>query len=464
MIKDTVDGLHTLTESIYRNNNSLINKRVGLGTSRARSTHTTYAYNPVYNRIEYENAFESNWLVSRIIQEKAEDAVRNWRDFKCKDGADDIRDCEKKLDIKNVILEALTWQRLYGGAGILIFTPQDFSEPLNLNLIKKGDLTNLVAFDRWYLTPEELNVFDPTKPNYLKPEFYLLNGSVRIHESHIIRFEGNLQPLRRRSQSQGWGGSELKKCLDAVNSFLASKMATDELLLDSKNDVITRENLIDEIASDEEAVAERYAAFNEMKGLLSLAVLDGSETYDRKMVNFAGIPDLIKTFMIVVAAAAQYPVTKLFGTSATGMSATGEGDDNNYHYSVMNIQSKMEKSLSKLDEVLVRSALGEYPKDYSFSWNPLSARNELQDAQVNLINAQRDQIYKAAEIIKESQIMKNLKSDNIYSITDEDIEEQEEYENENVFENDDTNNQNIGNIENTERTQLPQVTPTIPKA
>ena len=277
MIKDTVDGLHSLTEGIYNNNNSLINKRVGLGTSRARSTHTTYTYNPTYNRVEYENAFESNWLVSRIIQEKAEDAVRNWRDFKCKEGADDIRDYEKKLDIKNVILEALTWQRLYGGAGILMFTPQDFSEPLNLNLIKKGDLTNLVVFDRWYLTPEQLNVSDPTKPNYLKPEFYLLNGSTRIHESHIIRFEGNLQPIRRRSQSQGWGGSELKKCLDAVNSFLTSKMATDELLLDSKNDVITRENLIDEIASDEEAVAERYAAFNEMKGLLSLAVLDGSQ-------------------------------------------------------------------------------------------------------------------------------------------------------------------------------------------
>lgn len=460
--KPTNDNMYSLVQGIY--NNSIVNRRVGLGTSKARASHTTYQCGRIYNRIEFENAFESNWLVSRIIQEKAHDAVRNWRDVKCKDGSDDIYKFEKSVDLKNVIIEALTWQRLYGGAGILMITGQDLTQPLNLNLIKKGSLKNLVVFDRWYLIPESENIYNPTASNFLKPEFYLINGSQRVHESHIIRFEGNLQPRRRRSYSQGWGSSELQKCLDAINSFLVSKSATDELLLDSKNDVITRDGLIDDMQSDEDFVSERYALFNEMKGLLSLAVLDGSETYDRKMVNFAGIPDLIKTFMVVVASATEYPVTRLFGTSATGMNATGEGDDNNYHYSVMNIQSKIEKAMHQLDQVLIRSAIGYYPNDYSYKWNPLTARNELQDAQVGLINAQRDQIYKQSEIIKDSKILKNLKSDGSYSITDEEIEEQEKFEEEDIFENVENNKEsNELENQNTEKLKLSQVTPTIPK-
>ena len=120
----------------------------------------------------------------------AEDMCREWRTIKC-DDADLIRAEEDRLLLPVMTQDAITWARLYGGAGILMLTGQDLSKPLDFNRIRKGDLKRLIVLDRWDMQVGTLNTWNVLASNYLLPEFYtLVGGAQQIHWSHFARFEG----------------------------------------------------------------------------------------------------------------------------------------------------------------------------------------------------------------------------------------------------------------------------------
>jgi hypothetical protein len=73
-----------------------------------------------------------------------------------------------------------------------------------------------------------------------------------------------------------------------------------------------------------------------------------------------------------MAGAADIPVTRLIGRSASGMNATGEGDLRNHYDNIKAMQVlELGPALAALDEVLIRSTFGEMPEDFWYSWNPL---------------------------------------------------------------------------------------------
>jgi len=200
-------------------------------------------------------------------------------------------------------------------------------------------------------------------------------------------------------------------------------------------DVIKREGLSDELASGEEAqVRKRYELFSMMKSVINMALLDGDETLDRQTLSLGGVAPIIEQLMTWISGAADIPVTRLFGTSAKGMNATGEGDMRNYYDSLRSKQlTQVDPGMRTLDEVLVRSALGYWPDDYNYVWNPLQQMNELQAAQAGQARMQTDQGYLEAGVITVSQVQRNLQANEQYQFDDEAIEEQAEHEDDHMF-------------------------------
>jgi phage-related protein (TIGR01555 family) len=272
--------------------------------------------------------------------------------------------------------------------------------------------------------------------NYLQPEYYTINsGSQQIHWTHIARFNGARLPRRQMAQTQGWGDSELRKCLDDIMDIVAAKDGIAELMQEANVDVLTRQGLADELASDQdEAITNRYALFGQMKSIVRLSLLDGDEKLERMTLNLSGVAPVLETFMTWISGAADIPVTRLFGTSAKGMNATGEGDLSNYYNSIRAKQlTQIDPGLRTLDEVLVRSALGTFPTDYNYVWNPLAQMNELQAAQARKANADTDIAYLDAGVIQVSQVQRNLQASESYQFDDEKIEELEGNEDAGMF-------------------------------
>lgn len=86
---------------------------------------------------------------------------------------------------------------------------------------------------------------------------------------------------------------------------------------------------------------------------------------------------------------------------------------------------------------MVRSALGYWPDDYNYVWNPLAQPNELQIAQAAYQRAQKDMLYLQEGVIRPSQIQRNLQASEEYQFNDEDIEAQAATESELVERPDD---------------------------
>ena len=114
------------------------------------------------------------------------------------------------------------------------------------------------------------------------------------------------------------------------------------------------------LASDqEEAVTRRFEMFRVGKSNFKTGVLDSSDEYTRNTLSLSGVDSSIETLMTMVSGSYSIPITRLFGTSAKGMNATGENDQKDYDDFIESIQQgTVASSMKHLDQVLVRSALG----------------------------------------------------------------------------------------------------------
>jgi uncharacterized protein len=411
-------------------NDGLTNVASGLGTAKSKREHNTFVLDDINHYQHLEAAYITDWLAAKIIDVPVMDSVREWRAIKCKD-AELVEQAEKEFDIVNTVKMARTWAALYGGGGVLMVTNQDLEKPLNLNALKKGSLKRLLPFDRVDLTPVSINQTDILATNYLQPDFYnIRGGKQKIHYSHIARFNGIALPLRYMAMTHGWGDSQLRKCIKAVTDLVSSVGGIAELMQEANVDVINREGLTDELASDQDDdIVSRYALFSQMKSIVNMALLDGGETYSRNTLALGGVAPIIEQFMTWISGAANMPTTKLFETSASGMNATGEGDADNYRDRIKSDQtSYIDPGLKQIDQVMIRSALGYFPDDFDYQWNPLEQINDLERAQALQLTAQANQLNMDMGVVTREQIMRNYRSAEVYQYEDEDIESAVEYD------------------------------------
>lgn len=408
---------------------ALQNLVANIGTGRDKRSHNTFGYQFI-SQVELEAAYQSNWIARQIVDVPNEDATREWRTFNGEE-AKEIAQEEKRVGLQQLYQTASCWSDLYGGCGIVMITDQDLAKPLQPDRIKKGGLKKLLVLDRWDLQPQSFNLNDPLADNWMKPEYYtFVNGSTRVHHSHVVRLEGARLPRRLSQIEQGWGDSRLRRAMDDLRDAVATKSGVASLVLEANVDVITKQGLAAALASPQaDSVMNRYRLFGMMKSNVNLGLLDNDETMERKSLSFGGLSAIMEQFIVWVSGAAQIPVTKLFGQSAQGLGATGEGDLNNYYDAIKARQDgPNRRHLEMIDQVLVRSAIGSFPDDLEFDWNPLFQASGLEQAQQDLADAQADSMNIEAGIIRPSHAMKRAQARGTYDITDEQIDEQIERE------------------------------------
>ncbi len=130
-----------------------------------------------------------------------------------------------------------------------------------------------------------------------------------------------------------WSDSVLQVLYDAVHAAALSLAGATSLLHEAKVDVVTVPNLSEHLSSAETTaqLSARFAYAAAMKSMNNLLLLGDGESWSRQSVDFAGLPEMARTFLQVAAGAADIPMTRLLGQSPSGLSATGESDGRNYY-------------------------------------------------------------------------------------------------------------------------------------
>ena len=128
-----------------------------------------------------------------------------------------------------------------------------------------------------------------------------------------------------------------------------------------------------------------------MKSINNLLLLGDGETWSRQSIDFAGLPEMVRTFLQVAAGAADIPVTRLLGQSPAGLSATGDSDTRNYYDMIAARQElDLRPQLERLDALLLRSA-GVDAAFLRFAFRPRTvAEDALSRAQTTLSSDRLD--------------------------------------------------------------------------
>jgi phage-related protein (TIGR01555 family) len=360
------------------------------------------AYTPcTLNRILLSYSYMSQGLVQTVIRQPVDDAFRGGINIKTNELSEDeiksllldfkrSRKPNRKLSRKlnpnaavnegysdmRVAKDVLCWSRLFGGSGLIVNTAQDFRTPLNVEAINEDTPLEFIAADRWELILSQMNIFDTRNPCPFN--FY----GAPLHYSRVIKVLGAEAPSFIRLRLQGWGFSEIERCVRAINSFVKFENVIFELLDEAKIDVYKIQGFNDSLLTDDGTAntQKRIALSNRLKNYQNALAMDVEDDYTQKQLSFGGLAEIWNELRLNLSSALKIPMNKLFGQSATGF---GGGEDalENYNAIVEQIREDANPVISEILDLRCQQKFGFIP-EYELIWQPLKILDGVQQETV----------------------------------------------------------------------------------
>jgi phage-related protein (TIGR01555 family) len=379
------------------NQDRLTNAMSGMGTTVDRRSAAFYSFVPLTGP-EAEAGYRSSWLVRKIVDVPPFDMTREWRDWQA-EGADigKLEAEERRLQLKAKCQRALVLARLYGGAGLILGTADaDPLQPLRPDSVKAGGLAYVHVMSRWQLTEGPARL-DPADPWFGQPQFFTINSTngqqIKLHPSRVVAFIGQKTPEGGfyTDASWFWGDPIMQSIGDAVRNADLAQSGFASLIDRAAVDVVKLKDLMSQVGTTEgeERIKARLAAAQMGKSNYRALILDMEDEWQQMQLTWAGIPDVMMAFLNVVAGAADIPVTRLLGQSPKGLQSTGDGEERDYHAMVKARQHEMlSPALDRIDDLLIRSALGSRPDDVYYEFGALDDVSEKDAATIEFNYAQ----------------------------------------------------------------------------
>jgi hypothetical protein len=393
----------------------------GMGTTVDRAVYSGYNF-AAANPAQVEAAYRTSWLMRKIVDIPAIDMTRAWRAWQTEgDEIELIEAEEKRLGLKQKCKRALILARLWGGGAIVIGAKGQGNDPmqeLRPDAVTKGGLLYLHVFARNQITPSGQMITDPESEWFGQPEKFTLTPlnaqPIDIHPSRVVAFVGQPAPEGSTMMVDWfWGDPLYQSLMTALQNADLSLDGFAALISEAKNDIIKIPGMMESIASSEYEgrLRDRLAIANSTKSIWRALLLDGEEDWEQRQVTWAGIPEIIGTYLQVVAGAADIPVTRMLGQSPKGLQSTGEGEEKDYHAMIEARQDELlTPALDRIDQFLIRSALGSMPPEIWWRFNPLVRLTPKEAAEVESKRAQTIKTYSDTGLIEPPALAKMAKN------------------------------------------------------
>jgi phage-related protein (TIGR01555 family) len=335
-------------------------------------------------------------LVQGICDIPVDDGLRGGVELKSKQlDEEQIAELALSLDRDDdltTVGQAAKWNRLFGGAGILILTDQDPEEPFNLNEVGPDDRLDFRAVDMWELFWDKQNTegYDPAIQSQ-DFEFYSYYGE-KIHKSRVMRLKGMTAPSFVRPRLRGWGFSVVEILVRSINQYLKATDLGFEVLDEFKLDVYKIKNLTNTLMSPigSQKVRERMQIANYLKNYQNALIMDSEDDFDHKQLSFAGLAEAMSGIRQQVASDMRMPMLKLFGMPASGMNASDEESLEVYNSMVESqVRNKLKYDILRVCEIKCQKLFGFVPDDLSLTFKPLRVLSAVDEENVKTQKFQR---------------------------------------------------------------------------
>lgn len=369
-----------------------------LGTAKDKSTTQAFGYRFI-SPDELNAMHRCDWLSAKIVDIIPDDMTREWRDWQAEnEQIEDIEDLEMKFNVQGRVNLALKKARLFGGACIVIgIKGQNAADELDIESVTKDSLEYLHVLSQWEITAGDIDR-DVVSPYFGEPSYYEVqsnNGlTARIHPSRVVRFVGVDILDRRTNQQEAWGDSILQRTYDAVQNAASAQQHIAALIPEAKQDVIYIPGLSEYASTTkgQTTLTNRFAYANATKSMFNMLLLDGTggtgpnaggEHWEQKQINFAQLPELMQQFLKVAAGAADITLIRLLQDAPSGLGSNGDAGLKSYYDNISARQrNELTPRMTKLDEVIIRSALGSRDPNIYYIWSPLWSMTDKEIAEI----------------------------------------------------------------------------------
>lgn len=359
---------------------------------------------------EWARWYFTSWEARKIVEIPVDDALRVPFEITGIDEkyADLLWDGMKKLDFLNKIKRIAIQERMLGGCvGIMGIRSEhahtdDPSLPLDLNEIDFNDLSffNVVSINQISKADWET---DPLSPNFDKPKYYYING-IKTHTSRLIVFDGN--PLfsyqsqrliqNYRINAQGFGESVLTPVYDALVRCTGAQQAGYHLINMASILLVKVDKLLElQGTKPGEKSIELLRQLVEQLSIYRGGVIEGKGVDVQNVsASFGSVPELLMSYLKILSAASDIPVTRFLGEAPGGLNATGKSDLENYYNHIDAYRNeKIKPKVLQFFDVLGPSVLGKrvwdsIKKDVDLKFPPLWNMSEEQKAVVDRTRAE----------------------------------------------------------------------------
>lgn len=327
-------------------------------------------------------------VVKTIVDVPVDDAMRGGIEVKSKElSPEEIEELQftiEQEDDTGIMGEALKWNRLFGGAGVLIITDQPPEEPLDITKLGKGGRLRFKAADMWELFWDKQNIDGDGEPlDSPQADFYRYYGK-KIHKSRVLLLKGMRAPSFVRPRLRGWGLSVVEILVRSINQYLKANDLTFEVLDEFKIDIYKIKNLTNTLASPigAAAIQKRLQIANAQKNFQNAITMDVEDDFAQKELSFQGLAETMIGIRMQLASDLRMPLTKIFGISASGFSS-GEDDIENYNAMVEStIRTPSKHHLITMAKVRCQNLFGYAPDDLTIDFKPLRILSSEQEENV----------------------------------------------------------------------------------
>ena len=376
------------------------NATSGYGGTYDQTNKITFQSNYNLTDTELESLYRYDWISRRVVEAIPQDSMREWITIDDKNKVA-IEEAIKKFDLKKKIKEAFILARLYGGATMLLASKN--SGALMQQLKPGSEITCINVIDKTQIMVKG-EYIDPFKPNFGQPEIYELNAMNRrpgvnnnqslqkmhsmIHESRLIRIDGNYLPDKLKVQNDGWHDSVLNSINTAINQCGVSLQSGAQLMQDFVTKVLKLPNLVELIATDNyETITARiqYALGNMSQA--GIALIGSDEEFDKIQTPITGLVDLLNIYIEQVSGASGIPRSRLFSQSLGVLAGAAETTRNYYDF----IRVFQKDELRPVIEHVLSLFNNGIPPTFEF--NPLWIPTQKELAEIHKIQMEADAGY-----------------------------------------------------------------------
>lgn len=410
MAHPTLDGVARL--------DAWANGLTGLGSSKEASTRFVTSFLGATNYALFSALLTEDPIFGKIASARVKEAYRPGYTLEGGDAAKILQaaseiGCDEPEDptIKGAFVEAGTLRRSHGGSAIVMCF--DDGTALNVPVTKGAKVNRLIVVGANECAPDctadtSLAYDDPEGKRvsgYRRTELYRV-GSLYVHKSRVITFHGEYAPRAVRRSLQGWGVSSFVKPYEFVRRYITGLGALADLLADPAQAVYKIAGLWEMLTQNKEQALQRRMQLNDRQRSASKALLldKESEDFQRIATPLAGISEGLDQLRSGVAmAAGGIPETELFGRSAAGMNATGEGERRQWYDSIDTERNEVDGPRLLRLYGTIAEGIGATPP-IAIKWGKLYGLSAIETATLEKTEAETSTIYFDMGVVSASEV------------------------------------------------------------